>query len=155
MRKEKKRTCLWIALLLCTGIPAFAQDAAADAKGAEQAMMDYLDGFYEGDTAKIIRSVLPEVAKYGYWKDEKTGKYGGEAMSFQEMLNYANRVKERKRFPKPDAPKKVELFEVQDQTAAGKVTAWWGTDYILLGKYDGKWKIVQVLWQGPLGGERG
>ena len=45
------------------------------------------------------------------------------------------------------APKEVIVFEVQDQTASGKVTAWWGTDYILLGKYDGKWMIRQVMWQ--------
>lgn len=39
--------------------------------------------------------------------------------------------------------------EVQDQTASAKVRAWWGTDYLLLGKYDGQWKILHVIWQGP------
>ncbi|MEO1263661.1 MAG: nuclear transport factor 2 family protein [Bacteroidota bacterium] len=125
-------------------------DHAIDRKGVERAMLDYVEGFYEGDTSKIIRGVLPAVTKYGYWKDKKTGQYAGEPMSFAEMKAFARNVQEKGKFAKPDAVKKVEIYEVQDQTASGKVTAWWGADYILLGKYDGQWKIVQVLWQGPL-----
>ena len=41
----------------------------------------------------------------------------------------------------------IEIFEVLDQTAAVKLTAFWGIDYMHLAKYDGEWKIVQVLWQ--------
>jgi hypothetical protein len=29
------------------------------------------------------------------------------------------------------------------------VTALWGIDYMHLAKYDGKWKIVNILWQEP------
>lgn len=39
--------------------------------------------------------------------------------------------------------------EQQNQTASAKLTAWWGTDYLLLAKYDGRWMIRQVLWQSP------
>ena len=47
-----------------------------------------------------------------------------------------------------DAPKEIEVFEVLDQTASIKLTAQWGVDYMHLAKYDGQWKIVNVLWQG-------
>lgn len=43
--------------------------------------------------------------------------------------------------------KEVAVLEVLDQTAVAKVTAMWGIDYMLLGKYDGRWKIVQIRWQ--------
>jgi hypothetical protein len=43
----------------------------------------------------------------------------------------------------------VEVYDVQNQTASAKLTAFWGTDYLLLGKYDGKWMISSVLWQSP------
>jgi hypothetical protein len=33
------------------------------------------------------------------------------------------------------------LFDVQDQTASAKLTAWWGTDYLLLAKDHGRWII--------------
>ena len=38
-----------------------------------------------------------------------------------------------------------------DQTAAAKVHAWWGADYLLMAEYEGQWKIVQVLRQSPPG----
>ena len=41
------------------------------------------------------------------------------------------------------------IFDVQDQTASAKLTAWWGTDYLLLARYDGRWMIREVLWQTP------
>jgi hypothetical protein len=46
-----------------------------------------------------------------------------------------------------NAPKDIVLLDVQDQTAAAKLTAYWGTDYFLLAKYDGRWMIRHVMWQ--------
>ena len=143
-----KQTLLLLFFSACL-LQLHAQTATTDEQAVERAMLDYLEGFYEGDTTKIIRGVLQEANKYGYWKDEESGAYEGMAMTFEEMKDFARGVLEKKRFPRPDAPKKVEIYEVLDQTASGKVTAWWGSDYILLGKYDGQWKIVHVLWQGP------
>lgn len=129
--------------------PILAQ-AEVDKAGAERAMMDYIEGFYEGDTLKLSRSISREVEKYGYWKKDKSEHYEGEAMSFKEMIEYAERVKARNKPAPATAPKKVEIYDIQDQTASGKVTAWWGTDYILLEKVADKWMIRMVLWQGPL-----
>lgn len=114
-----------------------------------RAAMDYLDGFYEGDTAKLVRAFRPDMYKYGFSRDS-TGRYQGSRMTFAEAIAYAKRVKERNRPPSPSWPKEVEIYEVLDQTASAKVTAWWGTDYLLLGKVDGRWQISHVLWQGPL-----
>jgi len=44
----------------------------------------------------------------------------------------------------------VEVLDVMNTIASAKVTAWWGTDYILLAKDNGKWMIEQVIWEGPL-----
>ena len=48
-----------------------------------------------------------------------------------------------------NAPKQIVVFDVQDQTASAKLTAYWGTDYFLLAKYDGQWMIRPVMWQEP------
>jgi len=45
--------------------------------------------------------------------------------------------------------KEIALLDVQDQTARTKLTAWWGTDYLLLARHDGRWMITHVLWQSP------
>lgn len=43
----------------------------------------------------------------------------------------------------------TRVFTANVGDAAAKVTAWWGTDYLQLAKYDGQWMIVHVLWQSP------
>jgi hypothetical protein len=71
-------------------------------------------------------------------------------MTYDQAIAYAKRVKARNRPPNPSWPKQVEIYEVLDQTASAKVTAWWGSDYLLLARQDGRWMISHVMWQGPL-----
>jgi hypothetical protein len=144
-RLTMNRIAISIGLLaISTGV--FAQ-AAGDRANVERAALDYLEGFYEGSTVKIRRSVHPDVYKFGFYLED--GKYASEPMSFEEMLVYASGVKESGNYPDKNAPKHVDVLDVLDQTAVVKVHAWWGSDYMMLAKYDGKWMIVQVLWQTP------
>ena len=122
----------------------------ADRDAVRRAVLDYVEGFYEGDTAKLVRSVWPEVRKYGYWRAADTAAYRGMAMAFpQGFMAYANGVKSGRNRTPANAPKDVEIYDVQDQTASAKLTAWWGTDYLLLAKENGRWMITHVLWQSP------
>lgn len=137
-------------VLTVAAVNAYSQPPDAR-QNVERACLDYLEGFYEGDTAKIIRSLKPSLYKYGYWKNEKSKKYENDGqMTFAQAINYARNVFIKKKFPKPDAPKKVEVLDISNHIASAKVTAWWGVDYILLSKEDDKWVIEQVLWEGPL-----
>ncbi|HEX6643582.1 MAG TPA: nuclear transport factor 2 family protein [Gemmatimonadales bacterium] len=143
------RHSLSLAALLLTLAPAAAAQATADSAGVRAAVLDYVEGFYEGDSTRLVRSIRPEVVKYGFFVPRDSATYRGEPMSFAEMHAYANGVKRNNRQAPASAPKEIELLDVQDQTAAAKLTAWWGTDYIHLAKYDGRWMIVHVLWQTP------
>lgn len=125
--------------------------SAQDKASIEKACLSYIEGFYEGDTTKLVAALKPSLYKYGYWKNDKTGNYDPDGqMTFQQAINYAKNVMAKKNFPKADAPKKVEVLDIMNTIAAAKVTAWWGVDYILLAKQNGKWMIDQVLWEGPL-----
>lgn len=135
----------WPGLLHAQAEVAASPDAAAVARAAR----DYIEGFYEGDSAKIVRSVSPTVVKYGYYIPKGDSVYHGEAMTFAEMLDYVGKVKARGRPVPASAPRQVSLFEVLDQTAAAKVVAWWGTDYLHLARIDDRWMITQVVWQSP------
>ena len=139
---------LLIAALMAVPLPAAAQ-TAADSAGVRAAVLDYVEGFYEGDSTRLVRSIRPDVVKYGFFVPRDSARYQGEPMSFAEMNAYANNVKRSNRPAPATAPKEIELLDVQDQTAAAKLTAWWGTDYLLLAKFDGRWMIMQVLWQSP------
>ena len=83
----KKITTLFIVFLSLNHL-TFAQ-TNSDKEKVQRTLMDYIEGFYEGDSAKIIRSVSPAVTKYGYWKGKNSTTYAGEPMSYKEMVDYA------------------------------------------------------------------
>ena len=121
--------------------------ASADSAGVRRAALDYVEGFYEGDSTKHVRSVRSDVYKYGFWLPRDSTRYRGEQMPWAEFLAYTRRMRARGATTPATAPKEIELLDVQNQTAAAKVTASWGTDYLLVGKYDDRWMVSSVLWQ--------
>ena len=139
---------LVVSATLVPGLSA-QQPAAADKEGVRRAALDYLEGFYEGDSAKIVRSVRPNVRKVGYFTPRGATTYEAEEMSYAEMIGYANNFKKNGRATPATAAREVTVGEVNDQTATAKVVAWWGIDYLQLAKYNGKWMIVNVMWQSP------
>lgn len=135
-----------LVLLLGIGVPLAAQQSADEA-AVRAAALDYIEGFYEGDSTKLVRSVWPEVRKYGYARSQADSAYRGMAMPYPAFMAFARGVRAGRNRPAADAPKEITIFEVQDQTASAKVVAWWGTDYLLLAKENGRWMITHVLWQ--------
>jgi hypothetical protein len=131
-------------------IYSFLSQAQPAKEEVTNAVRDYVDAFYYGDTSKIHRSISVNVVKYGYYIPKGKTIYEGEPMPFREMIDYAAGVKKRGASPDVEKfPKKIEVFDVLDQTASAKLTAWWGTDYLLLAKLNGRWMITHVLWQSP------
>ena len=143
------KNLILLLLVSLIGIQLHAQDD--NIKQVERACLNYLEGFYEGDTLKIISTLKPTLYKFGYWQNKDTKVYEPQGrMTYKKAVAYSRGVLEKKKFAKESAPKKVEVLDVMNHIAAAKVTAWWGVDYILLTKNGDKWMIDQVLWEGPL-----
>ena len=113
-------------------------------EAVERAILDYVEGAYETDPSLIKRSVHPRLAKLGFV--QKDGQYVERPMTFDELVEIARTFNKDGRIPH-DAPKRVTVYEVLDQTASAKLEAWWGVDYVHLAKFDGRWMIINVLWQ--------
>lgn len=138
-----KQLCL-IGILLASSLGAQQRDTA----GVRAAANDYLDGFYQGDSTLHVRSIHPSVYKYGFSR-QQNGEYRGMQMQWTGFHAFANRVKAGQVKTPPNAPHIVQIMDIADQTAAAKVTAWWGIDYLLMAKVDGRWQIYHVMWQSP------
>ncbi len=108
------RAFLLLALGTLTTTRARAQQDDRDA--VRRAVLDYVEGFYEGDSTKLVRSVRPEVYKYGFWLPRDSARYVTETMPWAEFLSYARGVKARNRPAPPTAPKDVVIFDVQNVT---------------------------------------
>lgn len=141
------------ALLIVAAIAAFQApdsraDRADDESAVRQAVLDYVEGIYEVDPSRIERGVHRDLHKLGFWySDEKHAYEGPIPMTYQELHDLAGRWNKDRRVEAATAVKKVEIYEVLDETASAKLTADWGIDYMHLAKFDGQWKIVNVLWQ--------
>jgi hypothetical protein len=66
-------------------------------------------------------------------------------MSYEQLVQLTRTWNAKK--DRDTSIKKVDVYEVLDQTASAKVTAMWGIDYLHLAKYDGRWQIINILWQ--------
>ena len=143
----KKMTAFVFALVLACPAVSFAQ-TDADREAVRQAALDYVEGVYEVAPARIERSVHPDLVKRGFYIKKGETAYSFSPMTFAELVNLAKTYNKAGRVPK-DAPKEVTVLDVLDQTASVKLVAVWGVDYMHLAKYDGKWMIVNILWQSP------
>ena len=142
----KKTLSTILAGLIVVPIIAASMANAGEKKAVERAVLDYVEGVYQVKPELIERSVHPELNKFGFARRSADQEYRRIPMTFKQLVALAGRYNRDGRVPK-DAPKNVEVLDVLDQTASAKLTASWGIDYMHLAKYDGRWKIVHVLWQ--------
>ncbi len=134
------------AMLLLLPVGAEAQ-SDADRQAVEEAVLDYVEGIYLVQPERIERSVHQDLRKLGYWRQDSSAEYRVAPMTYQELYDLAAKWNANGHIDAGTAPKEIVVFDVLDQTAVAKLTAAWGVDYFQLGKYDGKWMIVNVLWQ--------
>lgn len=93
--------------------------SAQDKESVEKTCLNYIEGFYEGDTTKLIAALKPSLYKIGFWKNKTTSNYDFDGqMTYREALNYAKNVLEKKNFAKSDAPKKVEVLDIMNAIAS-------------------------------------
>jgi hypothetical protein len=138
---------LLVFFISAVTVGSFAQTSERDLVFA--AIQNYVDALYLVKPEKIKESVHPGLTKKGYWRKSAAEPFGPEqTMTWQQLYDLAGKWNSKGNLP-ANAPKVIEIFDVQDQTASAKLTAQWGTDYFQLAKYDGKWMIVNVLWQSP------
>ena len=97
-----KKIIVLIVVCLVVKI-GFSQD---DKQKVERACLDYIEGFYEGDTAKLIKCLKPTLYKIGFWKNKTSGNYDPDGqMTYRQALDFAKNVLEKKNFAN-QVPKK-------------------------------------------------
>jgi len=137
-----KKSVLTFLLLFCFYMHSHGQDKTK----IERAALDYIEGFYVGDTTKIKRSIHKDLSKIGYGRRSKG--YKEHIMTYEKALNFSREVANNPRYAAPKgAIKKIEILDAQDKIACVKLTVYWGIDYLLMVKHADKWMITKVVWQ--------
>jgi len=136
-------------ILFMMAVPGVVRaQSTGEQEAVRQAVLDYVEGVYEVSHTRIERSIHPDLAKKGFFVKKGETVYSPHTMTFAQLVELSKNYNKDGHVSK-DAPKDVVVYDISDQTASAKLTAVWGIDYIHLAKYDGKWKIINVLWQTP------
>ena len=132
-------------LLLSAPLPLAAQ-AAADSAAIRSAALDYVEGWYAGDATRMARAVHPELVKRIVIADTATRKSVLQNMGASALVN-GTRHGYGKTTPKDRQTKEVAILDIFGNAATAKSNMADWVDYMHLAKVDGRWVLVNVLWE--------
>jgi len=160
--KVQSRRLLLIALSLVAVFAATfearaqqsSQQAAAKPSGASEAdlaaikqtALDYIEGWYEGAAERMERALHPELAKRIVITDPKSGRSRLDQMGAM-TLTLGTRSRASNPTPKEKRQSDVTVLDVFENAASVKVVATDWVDYLHVAKFNGRWVIVNVLWE--------
>src|SRR6185503_6868010 len=124
--------------------PAYAQ-TSADSAGIRQTALDYIEGWYAGDAARMERSLHVDLAKRNVMSDAQ----GRSRIIQMSALGLINGVRNGGGTQTPAAERRtdVRILDIYQKAATVKVDAGGWVDYMHLAKWNGQWRIVNVLWE--------
>ncbi len=135
------------AVLLVCAAPARAQaePTAADSAAIRAAALDYVEGWYTGDAERMARAVHPELAK----RVVETDAAGVSRMGRMGAADLVGQTREGggRDTPAERRQKDVRILDIFGNAASVRATMSGWIDYMHLAKWNGQWKIVNVLWE--------
>jgi hypothetical protein len=118
----------------------------ADSAAIRATALDYVEGWYEGNADRMARALHPELVKRIVVRDTATGRTMVQGMGTSVLVN-STRHGYGKETPKTRQQKDVNVLDIFGNAASAKaVMADW-IDYMHMAKVDGRWVIVNVLWE--------
>lgn len=133
-----------------TDQPARAAMKTDEETAVREAVLDYFEGWFEGDPARMERALHPELAKRSLggaeldWLDSTTAP---------EMIEATARgVGKTPLREGQDARIEVEIEEIYETIANVTVRSAIYREYVHLIRTGSGWKIVNTVWQRTAGG---
>ncbi|WP_136467898.1 nuclear transport factor 2 family protein [Flagellimonas onchidii] len=132
--------------LCLTTVSSLAQ-TKQDSLAVKQVALDYIESQHNVKPEQFERAAHPRMVKRTFWTDKETQKeYLRE--TFKDAMVLLAETYNSKGDKFPSKPKKeVVILDMYDKTASVKLIADDWIDYMHIIKLNGKWKIVNVLWQ--------
>jgi len=132
--------------LLLAGAAHAQSQPSDDTAAIRQTALDYIEGWYEGDAARMERALHPELAKRMISTDTKTGRSQFNHMGAMQLVQNTRRGG-GSRTPKEQQSKEITILDRFQNAAVVKIVASGWVDYLEVAKFNGEWKIINVLWE--------
>lgn len=147
MRCKRNVYRLAIVLLVSAAVadPAPAQ-SPADTAGIRTEALDYIDGWYQADGARMERALHPELAKRNVKTDPVTSQSRLSQMSAMTLVRgtYGGGGSG---IPSAERRNDIRILDIFAGVAAVRVTAATWIDYMHLARVNGRWVIINMLWE--------
>ena len=118
----------------------------ADLAAIAQAALDYIEGFYEGDAARMERALHPELTKRIVRPDPESGCSQLVEMSALTLVQITG-ARANRPTPAAERQQDITVLDVFENAASAKVVAGGWIDYLHLVRWNGRWVIINVLWE--------
>ncbi len=132
-----------LALLPLTPLAAQTRE---DSLAIRATAEDYLIGWYDGDAARMERAVHPDLAK----RQVSTMENGRSRFSNMGAMALVQVTRGRSSSPQAADQRllEVDMLEVLPTMAMVKIVSWDFIDLVSMAKSNGRWVIVNDLWDG-------
>jgi len=132
-----------VAALAATQRPALAQ-TAADSAAIRHTALDYIDGWYSGDAARMEGALHSHLAKRLVYTDQH-GQSRLVDLTAEELIQ-STRAGTGK-IPREQWRDSVTVLSVFGNDAVVRIDATTWVDFLEEVKWNGSWKIVNVIWE--------
>lgn len=141
------RKLLAISFSLALSVVVMAQGATPeDAKAITATALDYIEGWYTGDADRMERSLHPDLAKRIAMVDPQTKRGRVQHMGALSLVQ-AVKAGGGKNTPPEKQQRDVTILDVYGNAACVKIVAGDWVDYLHEVKVNGRWMIINVLWE--------
>jgi hypothetical protein len=132
----------WLVVNVLWGMRPEEQGGADDA-AIVSAALDYIEGWYEGDVARVERSIHPELAKRIVRPGEPPA---GDRLEETNALHlvYATR---HEPIPAHQRRTDVTILDRFQNSASVRVDAKDWVEYLHMARWNSQWTILNVLWE--------
>jgi len=143
----RSRLLLTVSVVSALAVPTPRADAqtAGDTSAIRQTALDYIEGWYEGNGERMQRALHPDLAKRIINTDDRGRSVLGHQSSMTLVLN--TRAGGGSATPVGQQRKDVRILDIFGNTASVRVDAASWIDYMHIAKWNGRWVVVNVLWE--------
>ena len=136
---------LMVMMALLLFVSTASAQSPADNTAIKQTALDYIEGWYEGNAERMERALHPDLAK----RIVRTNKDGVSQFSHMSAMSLVQGTRRGggKNTPVEKQQKDVTILDVFGNTASVKIVASDWIDYLHVAKFNGRWVIVNVLWE--------
>ncbi len=130
--------------LIASAVSIFGQ-TDADREAIKRTALNYAEGWYEGNAEKMESALSPDLAK----RIARSNAQGQSSLNQMTALTLVQgtRTGSGKNTPKDEQKKDVTIYDVYGGAATVKLEMRDWIDYMHIGKMNGKWVIINVLWE--------